>query len=66
MLLFVKTTTITIPNMTTAQFYIDKIKEKHEWNGAQVRVEFDIKNNVYKCSYDTIIDSQNKEVFYNE
>lgn len=62
-MLFLKTITITIPNMTTAQFYIDKIKEKYEWGGAEVRVVFDTKNNIYKCSYDTIIDSRNDKEF---
>ena len=62
-MLFVKTITITIPSMPTAQFYINKIKEKYEWGGAEVRVVFDASNNVYECSYDTIIDSRNEEEF---
>lgn len=57
-MLFVKTTTITMPNMDTVNYYIEKIKQVHEGGGAQVRVEFDRENNVYRCSYDTIVDSK--------
>lgn len=54
-MLFVKEITIIIPNCNTAQYYIDKIKDKYEYGGSQVRVEF--KDDCWHCSYDTIIDS---------
>ena len=61
MLLFIKTTTITIPNSTVANYYINKLREKYEWGGGKIEIKFDRKNNVYYVSYDTIIDSMDKE-----
>ena len=60
----IKTTTYTIrDNDEDAQKIIKHLEDKYEWGGAEVPVEHDVKEGVYRVSINTII---TREEFYGE
>lgn len=60
----IKTTTYTIrDNDEDAQKLIKHLEDKYEWGGAEVPVEHDVKEGVYRVSHSAII---TREEFYEE